>query len=218
MLRLTCAALTACALVLATARLASAGLLPVLVTINPEGDKFRWTYAIVLPTDSQLRAGDYFTVYNFAGFNPGTNAQPENWTFSSSNVGPIPPGVIPDDDPGLPNLTWTYTGPTINTGQIGLGNFWAVSDYDSVTTGSFTARTHRTSDGLIDTNITETNVPVPSAGPPLNLVPEPGTLALTGLGLPLIGLVQAIRRRKKASQPDIGRRLGQTHPSTPAVS
>ena len=40
---------------------ANAGLLPVSHTVSPESGNFRWTYSIVLPTDVQLRNGDYFT-------------------------------------------------------------------------------------------------------------------------------------------------------------
>lgn len=176
---------------LAMASNASAGLLPVNVSILPDGGNFRWTYNIVLPTDSQLRNGDYFTIYDFGGLVPGSASSLKDWTFTESNLGPVPPGVVPTDDPNVPNLTWTYNGPTIPSGQIGLGNFWALSQYQDSTTSSFTARTHRTSDGEIDTNITDTLVPVPT-GP--TQAPEPTTLVLAGLGLPLVGLVRRIRR------------------------
>ncbi|HET6574712.1 MAG TPA: hypothetical protein VFG68_13985 [Fimbriiglobus sp.] len=173
---------------------ARAGLLPVSVTVNPEADKFRWTYAIVLPTDAMIRAGDYFTIYDFAGLVAGSESQPTDWAFSVAKSGGVPPGVDPKDDPGQDNLSWAYTGPTIPSGQIGLGNFWAVSDFGTATESVFTARTHRTSDGLVDTNITPTTVPVPTASPPPG-VAEPATLVLAGLGLPLVGLVR--RRRRK---------------------
>jgi hypothetical protein len=177
---------------------ARAGLLPVSVTVTPESNQYRWTYAIVLPTDAMIRSGDYFTIYDFAGYHAGSNSQPDQWSFSSSNTGPTPDGVNPDDNPSLPNLTWRYTGPTIASGQLGLGNFWAVSDYQNSTDAFFTARTHTTATGNVDANITSTTVPVPTAngggggGP---TTPEPATLALAGLGLPLVALAR--RRRKR---------------------
>jgi hypothetical protein len=99
---------------------------------------------------------------------------------------------MPDDNEAIMNLTWRYDGPTIPSGQIGLGNFWASSQFEDSTTAFFTARTHRTSDGRVDTNITDTEVPVPTAGPN---VPEPATLLMAGIGLPLIGVARRIRRR-----------------------
>src|SRR5205823_5999434 len=74
---------------------ARAGLLPVQVSITPEGDKYRWTYAIVLPSDSQLRTGDYFTIYDFGGYAAGSNVQPADWSFSASKVGATPSRVNP---------------------------------------------------------------------------------------------------------------------------
>ena len=118
---------------------ANAGLLPVSVTVLPEADQFRWTYAIVLPTDSKLQSGNYFTIYDFHGYVPGGEFSPDGWTFSASNTGPTPARLRPIDDPAVANLTWRYTGPTIPSGQIGLGNFWALSTFSNVNSDSFTA-------------------------------------------------------------------------------
>ncbi|MGL6097196.1 MAG: PEP-CTERM sorting domain-containing protein [Fimbriiglobus sp.] len=184
------AAVVAAAAVMTAAPAARAGLMPVNVTVTPDGGNHRWNYAIVLPTDSQLRPGNFFTIYDFAGYIPGTASAPAGWTLAVANQGQTPNLLAPDDDNGLPNLTWTYNGPAANTnGQIGLGNFWALSMFGAPTEDYFTARTHRTSDGKLDSNLTTTNVPVPTA------VPEPGTLILAGLGLPLVGLARWTRRK-----------------------
>jgi len=185
--------LLACGAVVGLAGSAQAGLLPTQWSVTPESGQYRWTYAIVLPTDSQIRTGDYFTIYDFAGYVPNSNSQPSDWTFTTQNLGPTPPDVIPVDDPAVSNVSWMYTGPTVTSGQVGLGNFWALSEYGQSASSYFTASTHRTSDGRKDNNITTTTVPVPVANPPG--VPEPATLLLAGLGLPLAAL---FRRRKKA--------------------
>src|SRR5947209_10815662 len=176
------ACLLAVAAVAAAGQTASAGLLPVSVTVTPEAGNFRWTYAVVLPTDMKLQAGDYFTIYDFGGLVPGTTSAPDGWTFTPNAK--TPDRLTPQDDPTIPNLTWTYNGPTIPSGQLGLGNFWAVSNYSQEAESFFTARNARVVDGVYDSNITETSVPVGTAPPP---VPEPATLALAGLGLPLVG-------------------------------
>ena len=180
----------------ASAATAGAGLLPVSVTVTPDSGNFRWTYAIVLPTDMKLQAGNYFTIYDFNGYKAGGDASPgsrpgcdtsssSDWSFSAQQNGPTPDHLRPNDDKAVINLTWTYKGPTIPSGQIGLGNFWAMSQFGTSMGASFTAMTARTSDGLVDSNITETEVPTITSAPPPSTVPEPMTLLLAGLGLPL---------------------------------
>ncbi len=193
---------------------AQAGLLPTSVTVMPEAGNFRWTYAVVLPTDMKLQSGNYFTVYDFGGLVPDSIVAPDNWTVKVSKAGPTPDRLNPNDSPTIDNLTYTYTGPTIESGQAGLGNFMANSMYQSQSDSFLTARTLRSSDGLVDSNITATMVPVggatepPPPGeppvtqppveqpPPAPGVPEPATLALAGLGMPVVGLTRWLRRRR----------------------
>jgi hypothetical protein len=165
---------------------AQAGLLPLSVTVTPEAGNYRWTYAIVLPTDMKLQSGNYFTIYDFQGYLPGGEVAPSaDWTFSANKVGPTPDLLNPSDDPDVYNLSWKYTGPDVPTGQVGLGNFWAFSSFGQKASDHFTAETNRTSDSLIDRNITDTDVPLATSTPPEG-VPEPATLLMAALGLPLV--------------------------------
>lgn len=180
---------------------ARAGLVPVQVSVTPDAGMYRFTYAILLPTDAVLRPGDYFTIYDFDGFVPGTNMvsgapSAGDWSFGAGETGPTPGGVLPTDDATKLNLTWKYNGPVIGLdASLGLGNFWADSIYPDTTQSWFTAQTGTTS-GVTDNNITPTTVPVPTAPPPG--VPEPATLVLAGLGLPLVALG---RRRRNGGSP-----------------
>jgi hypothetical protein len=169
-----------------------AGLLPVNPTITPDGGNFRYSYAVVLTSDSVVRSGDYFTVYDFQGLVGGSSIQPAGFNFSSNVVGPTPSGTAPSDNPTISNVTWTYAGPDTVVGQTGLGNFMVVSNYGTTTNGVFTAHTHREVDGKPDSNITDTAVPVPVATPQ---VPEPTTLVLLGAGIPLALMLGLYRRR-----------------------
>ena len=183
---------------------AAAGLLPVNVTVTPESGNYRWTYAIVLPTDMKLQSGNFFTIYDFNGYVPNSADAPAGWALSVNKTGPTPERLNPQDDAALDNLTWKYSGPTIESGQIGLGNFWALSKFSLEGNSFLTAGTLRTSDGKSDNNITSTEVPVGTPDtPPVVItppttppgVPEPTTLVMAGLGLPLVGLARRLRRR-----------------------
>lgn len=192
MFRLRRAALALAAALSADAT-AHAGLLPTVTTVAPEGGNFRWTYAVVLPSDMKLQAGDYFGIYNFHGLIPGSGAAPDGWTLATPAVSALSPNVTIFDDADAPNLVWTYTGPTIPTGQVGLGNFWASSRYGTGEQSLFVGRNARSGDGEYDTNISDTVVP--SAGPDAPPgVPEPATLVLAGLGLPLVAVFRRRRR------------------------
>lgn len=188
-----------------TAQPARAGLLPVSVTVQPEAGNFRWTYSVVLPTDMKLQAGNYFTIYDFAGYIGGsgmvTSTSPDSsfaqyWTLSTNPLGPTPDRLNPQDDPNVANLTFTYNGPTIPNGQLTLGNFVAGSTFGEAGESFFTATNPVAQGGRIDSNITSTLAPVGEEIPAPIGTPEPTTMVLAGLGLPLIGLGRLVRRRK----------------------
>lgn len=177
---------------LGAASRAEAGLIPVSVSVLPDAGNWRWTYGVVVTTDVAVQPGDFFTIYDFGGLVSGSIVAPVDWLISTSPVGPTPSGTSPTDGPET-NLTFTYSGGASIVGSVGLGNFWAISIYSDGTTSDFTSVTHRQVDGRAEANITSTDVPVPGQ---VHESPEPATLALFGLGLPLTGFVSWLRRRR----------------------
>lgn len=174
-----------------------AGLLPVNVTVLPEAGNYRWTYSVVVPTDQYVTSGDYFTVYDFEGLVGGAAiSAPDGWSAVVQLMGRTPGLTTPTDDPTKDNLTFTYNGDPIY-GGVGAGNFSAASTMNNSVDGFFTSRTHRNTDNRTEDSITFTDVPHPSAGGggPPSETPEPATLLLLGMGVPVLGLVRARRRK-----------------------
>lgn len=167
-------------------------MIPTAVSVLTDGTKFRWTYGVVVTTDVAVKPGDSFTIYDFAGLNPGTIVAPTDWSFTVANSGPARSGTNPTDDASIPNINFTYNGSADLPGQAGLGNFWALSDFDQSGTGYFTSSTHRQVDGRLENNITTTDVPVTEI---ISETPEPATLLLLAAGIPALGLVRRFRRK-----------------------
>ncbi len=181
---------TAAFVALAISQTASAGIIPASVTVTPDGGNFRWTYAAVLPTNLLLQSGNYFTIYDVGGLVPGTYTAPSGWTVTTGITTPAPAGLNPHDTGLAPDITFTYTGPTV-TGQVGLGNFMFDSIIGKGSTLTWAASNVNASSGATDQNITQTTgpaAPMHCDGP--SMVPEPTTLVLAGLGLPVIALTR----------------------------
>jgi hypothetical protein len=187
---------------------AQADLIPTLMGITNSGANYRWSYEITLTEDQRAESGPvasttpvpnasrstFVTIFDFAGYVPGSCASPTGWTCTVQNTGITPDGVTPlapPDNGGVVNLTWHYTsGPTME-GMREMMGFTADSIYDQITRTSFAARGIRNVGAQAGTVIDNVgNVSAPVSGPAG--VPEPASLTL--LGLALAGL--AARRRR----------------------
>ena len=174
---------------------AYADVIPTLSSITGGGGDFTWNYSanVMLGQRVQgsrpLENGDFFTIYDFGNFVPGSNMQPAGWEFSSSLLGQTPNFIDPadyariHDNPNALNLTWTYNGPTAIIGPHSLGIFSVANNTNQLTTGQFAAQATRNGgpeDGGKIANIGNVSVPVPemSALLPIFSVCTAGLLAL----------------------------------------
>jgi hypothetical protein len=146
---------------------------PTVISLG--GGLFQYDYHPFVSSTQRVENGDYFTIYDFPGLTMAL--------------------VLPIDSGSIPNVTFTYAGPNI-VGQQNLGIFSLVSTW---TNPVFQMRNFAGRGTDIDSNFKNanlTNVKVPTTRPETT-VPEPGTMALLGLGAaPLLGKLR--RRFRKA--------------------
>jgi hypothetical protein len=162
---------------------ASADVIPTLSSITPSGSDFTWNYSANVTVDQRVEHDDFFTIYDFGNFVPGSNTQPAGWAFSSALLGRTPPLVLPHDDPSILNLTWTYIGKNPIIGPAALGIFSINTNTNQLGTSDFAAQATRNgglNDGSKISNVGDVSVPVPemSALLPILSVCSAGLLAL----------------------------------------
>ncbi len=181
---------------------------PTLTTVVSNGSGgYTWTYNVQLAADQDANGGpapgasttagvgvvattaDYFTIYDFAGFIPGSNVQPVGWSFQTlpGNLGSTPSDTIPTDSATIQNLTWYVNAGTTFHGPQNLGNFTADSIFNLQTPVNYTGQGTRNTGFSPGTEISN----IGTVGAPSG-VPEPATYALIGSSLAALGL---LRRR-----------------------
>jgi hypothetical protein len=170
---------------------ARADILPAIgdPTVTPlGGGLFQYDYNPFVTSTQRVETDDYFTIYDFPGLISATAAP--GWSVSIQNSG-ITPLVVPIDSGSIPNVTFARTGGTIvgmaNLGVFSLVSTWTNPDFKM---RNWAGRGTDIDSGFKNANLTSVKVPTTR---PETTVPEPGTMALLGLGAaPLLG---GLRRR-----------------------
>ena len=143
------------------------------------------------------------TIYDFAGYIPGSEFAPsDDWTFAGTSLGPTPAGVIPGsnvmgvDDPLLFNLAWIYSGAagggviSAAVGDIPIGSFGANTIYSGSRPSEYATQSNTLSVVNGRTFSSGTGM-VPA-------VPEPASLFLMGTGLLALGGIARRSRRRRS--------------------
>lgn len=188
---------------------AHADVIPVFLpgATTTSGGITTFTYRVDVTNDQRVapQAGPVFnagtdsfvTIYDFAGFVPGSLTVTSG-AFSTSvqNLGVTPPLILAPDDAGIPNLTIYYTGLTTLAGPQTLGFVTAQTTLTGFNPAGFFGGQAQKNEGLsagttID-NIGRTTVPMNAPA----TVPEPATMVPFALGgLALLGLIARKTRR-----------------------
>jgi hypothetical protein len=141
---------------------------------------YRYAYTAVLQSNV-FEAGDYFVLYDFHGYVPGSMTSPNSdWTMDdSATIGPYPGNPIQESGAAV-NLLWVYQGVNLSAanGPLLLGKFSADSRSGQVGRVPFAGVTDGGNLDFLDT----------AAGP----IPEPSTSALFAGGL--LAIMYARRR------------------------
>lgn len=171
---------------------AEAGFTITLASVTGSGP-YTYNYTAQITAGDEIRTGDFFRIYDFYGYVPGSISAPAGWTASTALVNPTPPPnvLIPlGDDPAVTNLIWTYTAAPTIVGPTTIFNFTAQSNLILVgNTKNYVGR--------------NTQGGGPTAGQPVDAVgevrvpavPEPTSLISTSLGVVALGLFHARRKR-----------------------
>ncbi|MFD1612790.1 PEPxxWA-CTERM sorting domain-containing protein [Sphingomonas tabacisoli] len=180
---------------------ASAAVITLQSITNNGPNNFTFNYQGTLGPDEGLRPGDRLVIFDFAGYvansiSVGSNASVTASVENTSNNVILTPGQT--DDPNIPNLVFTYTGPAFQTS----GGPFASIDFSGLSARSTLGGTKL--DAFF--TLTTKNNPAAEAGtaafqigtvrvPTAAAVPEPATWAMMLGGFGLLGA--ASRRRTR---------------------
>ena len=174
-----------------------------IVTPTPaiSGDgPYTWAYAVFLHGEATVEVGDFFTIVDFDGLVAGSQSTNPGWTASSSNLGLCPAQALfavlcaAADDPTIPNLIWTRTGPDVlgAGGLLSLGVFSAQSIFNLPDNSAFLAQNRDNQTGTPREGAAGgTNVPVAA-------IPEPASVLLLGSGLAAVARARQRARHRRA--------------------
>jgi len=186
---------------------------------------FRWNYTAAVDPGSQAdptgtgnvgpggvpgitNPGDFFTLYDFLGFTGTGGSSNPDFALQSAPIGATPgffttgtatqndlhfPPVLASDDPTIPNVTFRKTGGGSVIGPAALGTFFVDSTVGFGTLDNYSVGSHNSTAG----DVSESAVSAVNR-PSISAVPEPGTMALFGLGA--VGLFLKLRRRRKTEE------------------
>jgi len=175
-----------------------AQLTPNFDVITPSGSNFTFNYNLDVAGAARISNGDYFTLYDVNGYVAGSAFAPAaDWSITEQPTGITPIGVTPpSDSAGVMNITYTYTGATVN-GPSSMFDGADAFGFDSTTNGThngfFSYQNHKNNPGKPDDNSRQFgggSVVLPSA------VPETSSLMLLVPGLVPFGLMLRRRVRK----------------------
>lgn len=184
-----------------------------LVSVTPMGNDFQYTYSATLTSGSQLHAAgggansgfamanNFFTLYDIPGLVAGSEVYAGALAANSMHVEqllgstPVTSNPVHADSGSLLNLTTYWTGPDVTasaTASFELGTLSFLS-HNPLGPGflSFAGAGQKLEDvNLLANNTGEVAGPGAAAAP----VPEPRTLMLLAMGLPIVGGLYYRRR------------------------
>jgi hypothetical protein len=204
----------AAVLTLMSASQARADIILNLISVTPVGSDFEYTYSVQLaattvlhsagggPNTGATPSNTYFTLYDIPGLIAGSEvyggAMATNSMHTEQNSGrtPVTESPVPPDSASVVNITTYWTGSDVSAPagmpfDMGTFSFMSTNALGAAML-AFTAATQKLEDLTLAANNTGQ---VAGPGAAVSPIPEPGTLALLAMGLPVLGGLY-YRRRK----------------------